>query len=191
MPTEIIKKRFTVADYHRMAEAGILGPKERVELIDGEIVEMSPTGHPHWVRVARATTLFIRTFGDRAVVNVQNPIQLTEWTEPEPDLVVYKPRPDFYLKKKPAPEDVFFLMEISDTSLRYDRNVKVPLFAAAGIPEVWIQDVKSDVLYVYREPQRNGYGVTLDLRRNDIVSPTAFPDVQFSIDNLLGEPIPE
>jgi Uma2 family endonuclease len=191
MPTEIIKKRFTVDEYYRMVEVGILQPKERVELIDGEIVEMSPIGHRHGVRVIRVNTLFIKAFGDRAVVGVQTSIRLNDWTEPEPDLVVFKHRSDFYAGKKPTPQDILFVMEVADTSLRYDRNVKVPLFAAAGIPEVWVEDAKNDVLYVYRDPRGGTYAVTIEAQRGDFVSPIAFPDIQFSIDHLLGEAITE
>jgi Uma2 family endonuclease len=191
MSAEIIKKRFTVDEYHRMVEVGILEPKERVELIDGEIVEMSPIGHRHWVRVTRVNTLFFKAFGDRAVVSVQNSVRLNDWTEPEPDLVVFKPRPDFYAGKRPTPQDISFVMEVADTSLRYDRNVKVPLFAAAGIPEVWVEDARNDLLYVYRDPRGGSYSVMIEAKRGDFISPLAFPDIQFPIDHLLGEPIDE
>jgi Uma2 family endonuclease len=191
MSAEVIKKRFTVDEYHRMVEAEVIGPKDRVELVDGEVIEMSPIGHRHRVRVIRTTTLFFRAFGDQAIVSSQNSLQLNDWTEPQPDLVVLKPRPDFYARKKFTPEDVLLVMEISDTSLRYDRNVKVPLFAAAGIPEVWIEDAKKDVLYVYRDPRADGYAVSSELQRRDSVSPIAFPSIRFSIDNLVGEPVIE
>ena len=191
MSAEIIRKRFTVDEYHRMVDVGILEPKERLELIDGEIVEMTPIGHRHFVRVLRVSTLFIKAFGDGAAVSVQSSIRLNDWTEPEPDLVVFKPRPDFYAGKKPTPQDVLFVMEVADTSLQYDRNVKVPLFAAAGIPEVWIEDAKNDVLYVYRDPLGGNYAVTIEAKRGDLISPIAFPDIQFPIDHLLGEPITE
>lgn len=191
MATDIIKKRFTVEEYHRMAEAGILGQNDRVELIDGDVVQMSPIGRRHRVRVLRATTLFNRVFGDRALVGCQTDLKLNEWTEPQPDIFVLKPRNDFYAARDWAPEDVFFVMEISDSSLRYDREVKVPLFAVAGIPEVWVEDTKNDVLYVYRHPERGAYAVSLALQRRDIVAPIAFPGVQFSVDNLFGDPVSE
>ena len=190
MSAEIIKKRFTVDEYHRMVEVGILQPKERVELIDGEIVEMSPIGHRHGVRVIRLTTLFVKAFDERGIVSVQGSIRLNDWTEPQPDFVIFKPRPDFYAGKRWTPQDILFVMEVSDTS-RYDRNVKVPLFAAAGIPELWIEDAKNDVLYVYRDPRGGSYANTLEAKRGDFISPLAFPDIQFSIDHLLGEPIDE
>jgi Uma2 family endonuclease len=191
MATEVLKKHFTVRDYHRMAEAGIIRPEERVELIEGEIIQMSPIGHRHHVRVTRTNTLFVRAFGDRAVVSCQSSIELNEWTEPQPDLVVYKPRSDFYAAKKPTLDDVLLVMEISDTSLRYDRNIKIPLFSSTGIPEVWIQDVAEDIVYVYRDPRGRSYAETFEVRRGNVISPLAFPDIQFALEDLLGPPVPE
>jgi Uma2 family endonuclease len=188
MQTEITKKRFTVDEYHRMGEAGIFGPEERVELIDGEIIQMSPIGHRHMVCVNVANTLFIEAFGRRAIVSPQNPVQLSDWTEPQPDLVVFKPRIDFYAGKKPTPEDVLFAVEVSQTTLRLDRKVKLPLFAAAGIPEVWIEDLNQDLLLVFRNPRTDSYSASMTLQRSDSVSPMSFPDVRFSVDELLGEP---
>jgi Uma2 family endonuclease len=189
MATEILKKRFTTGDFHLMAEAGILAEHDRVELIDGEIIEMSPIGHRHRVRVARLHTLFVRAFGDLAVVICQASIELNEWSESEPDLVVLKPRADFYAGKPWAPGDVFFVMEVADSSLRYDRKIKVPLYARAGIPEYWIEDAKRDVLHVYRDPAGETYATSLELRRTDVIAPLALPDIQFSIDHLFGDPI--
>src|SRR4030095_15037825 len=103
METEVSKRLFTVEEYHRMGEAGIIHEDDRVELIDGEIIQMSPIGHHHFVSVTRATTFFIQAFGNRAVVSPQNPVRLSDWTEPQPDLVVFKPRADFYAKKKCTP----------------------------------------------------------------------------------------
>ena len=159
---------------------------ERVELIDGEIIEMSPTGHRHAVCVSRATTMFIEAFGRRVVVGPQNPLQLSDWTEPQPDLVVFKPRADFYSAKKPTPDDVLFTVEVSDTSLRFDRNVKLPRYAAAGIPEVWIEDLQNNLLLVYRDPTGKEYRTAFNLRPSDTVEPIAFPDVNFRIEDLLG-----
>ena len=135
METEVRKRLFTVDEYHRMGEAGIIHEDDRVELIDGEIIQMSAIGHRHMVCVNRANTLFIQAFGKRAVVSPQNPVRLSDWTEPQPDVVVFKPRADFYAKKKPVPADVLFTVEVADTTLAYDRNIKLPQYAAAGIPE--------------------------------------------------------
>jgi len=186
MPTEVIKKRFTVDEYYRMAEAGILRPEDRVELIDGEIIQMSPIGQRHAARVNRANSLFIRAFGEQAVVSPQNPVQLSDWTEPQPDIVVFKARSDFYESKKPTPRDVLLVLEISDTTLRYDMKIKLPHFAAALIPEVWIQDINGDSLYVFRDPQGNCYVTSMQLKRGAFVYSLAFPEIRFSLDDLLG-----
>ena len=186
MSTEVIKKRFTVDEYYRMAEAGILRPEDRLELIDGEIIQMSPIGLRHMGRVNRANTLLIRAFGEKAVVSPQNPVQLSDWTEPQPDIVVFKPRSDFYESKKPTPSDVFLVMEISDTSLGYDLKIKLPYFAAALIPEVWIQDINGDILHVFRDPEGNRYVTSTQLKAGDFVCPLAFPEIRFSINDIFG-----
>lgn len=191
MPTETAKKLFTVDEYHRMGEAGILGPEERLELIDGEIIQMSPIGHRHWVAVNRANMLFIEAFRRNAVVSPQNPVRLSDWTEPRPDLAVFKPRSDLYAAKKPTPADVLLIVEVADTTLRLDRNIKVPRYAAAGIPEVWIEDLNHDCLLVYRDPKKESYKTTFTLIPGDSVSPIAFPEIHFTIQDLLGEPVAE
>ncbi len=155
MEVEVKKRLFTVGEYHRMAEAGILHELDHVELIDGEIFQMSPIGDRHAVCVSRTTTLFIRAFGDRAVVSPGNPVRLTDWTEPQPDVVVFKPRSDFYAKKRPTTKDLLFIVEVSDTTLSYDRKIKLPRYAEAGIPELWIEDLKNDVIQVHRDPSGN------------------------------------
>ena len=186
MPTEVTKKLFTVEEHHRMGEVGILHEDDRVELIDGEIVRMSPIGDRHLGCVNCATTLFVEAFGRRAVVSPQNPVQLSDWTEPQPDLVVLKPRPDFYRGKRPTPGDVLFAVEVADTSLTYDRRVKLPRFAAAGIPEVWIEDLNKELLLVYLNPVGDRYATTITLRPGDSISPLAFPDVAFRVGDLVG-----
>ncbi|PYS00123.1 MAG: Uma2 family endonuclease [Acidobacteria bacterium] len=186
MEAEVKKRLFTVEEYHQMAEAGILREDDRVELIDGEIIQMSPIGHRHMVCVNRANTLFIQAFGNGAVVSPQNPVRLTDWTEPQPDLVVFKPRADFYAKKEPVPEDVLFMVEIAETTLSYDRKIKLPRYAAAGIPEFWIGDLKNDILHVYRNPGRETYNIALILHPSESISPLAFPDVTFQVGELLS-----
>ena len=187
MGVEVTKKLFTVDDYYRMAEAGIFTEDDRVELIDGEFIQMSAIGRRHLGCVNCANTLFVQSFGQRAVVSPQNPILLSMWTEPQPDLVVLKPRKDFYRSKKPEPADALLVVEVADTSLLYDRDVKLPRYAAAGVPEVWIEDLKKEQLLVYRNPAEKGYTVSLALQRGESISPLAFPDVTFTIEELLGE----
>jgi Uma2 family endonuclease len=191
MAAEVTKKLFTVNDYYSMAEAGIIGPDERVELVEGEIIQMSPIGHRHGVRVVRASTMFFEAFGRKAVISTQGTLRLNKRTEFEPDLVVFKPRADFYASGRAKPADVLLVVERADSSLSSDRKIKIPLYAAAGIPEVWIQDIENDLLLVYRDPREENYATSLELQRNESVSPNAFPEIRFSIDDLFGGPIVE
>jgi Uma2 family endonuclease len=186
MHIESTKKLFTVDEYYSMAEAGILGPEDRVELIAGEIFQMSPLGNRHVGCVNRGNRLFITAFVGRAVVNIQNPVQLNNNTEPEPDIALLKFRSDDYAGKKVRAEDVLLIVEVSDTTLRFDRNVKLPLYALAGIPETWIENLENDELLVYRDPEGNGYRTAFTLHRGDSVSIAGFPDVVFKVDDLLG-----
>lgn len=133
--------RFSIADYHAMAAAGILGDDDRVELIDGEIIAMPPIGSPHGGRVKRLNGRLSAAVGDRAIVAVQDPIVLGEHSEPEPDLALLRPRADSYTDSHPVAADVLLVIEVADTSLGYDLRTKVPLYARHGVPEVWIIDI--------------------------------------------------
>src|SRR5437870_5978990 len=137
MAVEIAKRCFNVAEYYRMAEAGILTEEDHVELIDGEIVAMSPVGSRHAACVKRLNRILGRRVGDLVVVGVQDPIGLDDYSEPEPDISLLRPRADFYSEAHPIPSDVLMIIEVADSSDLYDREVKVPLYARAGIPETW------------------------------------------------------
>jgi len=185
-PTGEVKRRlFTVDDYYRMAEAGILTEDDRVELIEGEVVELPPIGNRHAGRVNRLTELLVRTLGERGVVAVQNPVRLNEVSEPQPDLAVLERREDFYADSHPGPGDVHLIIEISDPSSLYDRGVKAALYARTGIPELWIVDVGGEVFNVLREPSPDGYRSVIDYRRGDLLSPLAFPDMRLAVDQIL------
>ena len=186
MQTETTKKLFTVDEYYKMAEAGILREDDRTELIEGEILQMSAMGFRHSACTARATHFFTPRLNGKAIVRVQLPLTLNELNEPEPDLSILEYRKDFYEYARTRPEDVLLVLEISDTSLRYDRDVKLPLYASVRIPEVWIADLNADALLVFREPSDNRYGIALIFRRGDSVSPRAFPEVVLPIEDLLG-----
>jgi Uma2 family endonuclease len=183
---EISKKLFTVDEYSRMAEAGILNEDDRVELIEGEIIEMSPIGHRHSGCVARAMRLFFEAFGRTTVVMSQSPLLLSDWTAPLPDIIVLRPRSDFYDTRTPNAADVLLAVEVSDSSLQYDHDIKVPLFADAGTLEVWIEDLQQDLILVFRDPAGKAYKTTLTCHRGDSISPVAFPDKTFAVDDLLG-----
>ena len=186
MQTDAARRLFTVDDYYRMAEVGILRPEDRVELIDGEIIEMSPIGNRHAGCVNRATELFMDLFRPTATITVQNPVRLNKYNEPVPDLIVAKRRLDFYSLHHPTPEDVFFVVEVADTSLRKDRNLKLPVYARLGIPEVWIEDLSHEQLLVFRDLLDARYRTSMVLQRGDSLSPLAFPESVIEVEQLLG-----
>jgi Uma2 family endonuclease len=186
MRIEVEKRRFTVDEYHRMCETGVIGFEERTELIDGEIIKMSSPSTRHVACANRATTFFTEAFGRRAIVSIQNPLLLNLYNEPQPDVVVLKPTPDFYKSTRFTPEHVFFVVEISESSLAFDRKIKLPRYAACGTPEVWIEDLKHDVILVFRDLEADTYKSSVTLHRGQSVSPAAFPDVQFKVEDLLG-----
>ncbi len=159
--------RFSVEEYHRMAEAGIFHEDDRVELIDGEIVEMTPIGSRHVACVDKLTRLFTGHVGDRAIVRVQSPVRLCGEAEPQPDVALLRPRADFYAAGLQQASDVLLTVEVADTSLDYDLNVKVPLYARSGVPEVWVVDLEGEQVHVFRDPKGSGYGVRETLGRGE------------------------
>ena len=186
MRTDVTKKLFTVDEYYRMADAGIFTEDDRVELIEGEILEMSPIGHRHMVCVDRANDLLTSALRGKALISVQNPLRLNKYNEPQPDIVVLKWRADYYASKLHTPEDTLLVLEVSDTTLRYDTKVKLPIYAVSGISEVWIENLQDDQLLVYRNPAGTSYQVCLILKREDSISVQTLPDVVFKVLDLLG-----
>jgi len=185
MRVDIAKKLFTVHEYYRMEEVGILDHTLRTELINGEIIEMSPLGDRHMECVDRATMIFVPALVQRAIVSVQNAVRINNITMSQPDLVLYKFRRDFYKGRHEA-TDVLLLMEVADSTFRFDRHVKLPLYASVGIREVWIEDLKNNRLLVFRDPAGKAYSTALVVGGGESVSPLAFPDMTISIDELLG-----
>ncbi len=186
MAVQLTRYRFTADEYEAMGRAGILGEDDRVELIEGEIVEMAPIGPGHARSVNDFTERFVVHFRDVAIVSPQNSIRLGRYSEPQPDLVLLRRRADRYGNALPSAEDVLLVVEVSDTTVAADRGVKVPLYGRAGIPETWVADLPHDVLHVYREPVDDGYRVVQTLRRGDRVAPLAFPDRELEVAELLG-----
>jgi Uma2 family endonuclease len=186
LPTGPQRRRITAEEYHRMAEAGILGPEERVELLDGEIIQMSPINPPHNSTVMRLSDWFIPRLHGRAIVSVQGSFRLTPFSEPEPDIAVLRYREDFYATAHAGPQDVLLIVEVADTSLRYDRDRKLPRYAAEGIPDAWIADVNRKRLSVYREPTPDGYQQVLTLTRRATIAPLAFPDLELRWEDVFG-----
>jgi len=183
---ELNRHRFTRDDYHRMAQTGILAPDARVELIDGEIIEMSPIGNPHTAAVTRATHLFVRGVGDDAIVRIQCSIALGDNGEPEPDVALVRYRDDFYSTDSATEEDVLLLVEVADSSLAYDQHTKAPLYARYGIPELWIANLNRDQLIVHRDPTPTGYATVQVHRRGESISPLAFPGLVIPVESILG-----
>lgn len=186
MTVQILRKKFTVGQYHQMIESGILTEGDRVELLQGEIIEMSPIGRQHAACVDRLNELLVRALGLRAIVRVQNPIQLSSRSEPQPDFAILQRRSDFYADSHPQPQDVFALIEVSDTTIEFDRTVKVPLYAKDNIAEVWIVDLNAEAVQIYREPSATSYQQLQTFRRGQAIAFQAFSDIQFMVDQLLG-----
>jgi Uma2 family endonuclease len=181
------RRLFTREEYHRMGEVGILKATDRVELIRGEIVEMSPIGRRHYAFVNNLTRLLIVGLAGRAIVAVQGPIALADDTEPEPDLAVIRRRIPPYKDREAHTEDAFLLIEVAETSLAYDRSTKLRLYAAAGIPEYWIVDCAAESIEVHRTPHADGYR---DVTRIDGSTATialqAFPDVVLALTEIFA-----
>jgi Uma2 family endonuclease len=174
--------RFSVEEYHRMGEVGIFSEDERVELIDGRILEMSPIGSQH---AAYVTLLHraLRAVEETAIVRIQNPIILDDETEPQPDIAVVKFKSNVYVDSHPYPEDVLLIIEVAETSLVEDREIKLPRYASSGVPEVWIVNLIENIVEVYREPLTlangiPGYRRRTDFRPGELLSPEAFPDLE-------------
>ncbi len=178
--------KYTFDEYHEMGEAGIFKTGDRVELIDGEIVLMPPIGSSHAAGTARCTRIFTMAVGERAIVWAQNPVHLPDGGEPEPDIALIRPRPDYYQSSLPASSDVLLAVEVSDTTARFDRSVKVPLYALNGIRETWLLLLSEETIEVFRDPGTEGYQRTMRFHRGESLSPEAIPDLQFSVDELLG-----
>lgn len=186
MSVDVVRRRFTVDEYLHMAEVGILTERDRVELLDGEIVEMTPIGRRHAVSVGALTRALVPGIGSRAVVWPQGPIRISESSQPEPDLTLLRLRPVSYRDADAEPRDVLLLIEVSDTSIRRDRELKLPIYARAGIQEYWIVDVQEEMVEVYTRPSASTYASVQRFRRGDVISPSAFPDLRISVDEIFA-----
>jgi Uma2 family endonuclease len=180
------RRLFTVDEYYRMADAGIFGEDDRVELIKGEIVTMPPIGSPHAACVMRLNQILQTQVGDRATISIQGPLRLNNRSEPVPDVMLLAPRDDFYASGHPAPSDVHLLIEVSDTSLAYDSGIKLHLYARSLIGEVWIVDLHGQRIRAFREPTASGYRQSDVTLRDSTVSPVIFPDVHILVADVLG-----
>jgi Uma2 family endonuclease len=180
------RRLFTVDEYHRMADAGIFGPDERVELIEGEIIQMSPIGPRHAGCVINLNRLLVTRLGDRAVVSPQNPVVIRPRSEPQPDMLVLRSRTVSYSRAHPTPDDVLLAIEVADTTVRSDRIVKGRLYARSRIVEYWLIDVNAERVDVFRSPEGEAYASVTTVGRGGHVAPIAFPDVSLAVDGLLA-----
>ena len=185
MAVQPVRHLFSTDDYHHMAEAGVLGPEDRIELIEGEIVEMSPIGARHAACVTRLTRIFGDLAGDDAIVRVQNPVVLDSSSELQPDVALLVPRTDYYAEAHPGPADVLLLVEVADSSVTWDRSRKLPLYAAAGVIETWLVDLAAATIEMYREPSDKGYKQLRRAMAGDNISPAALPEVSVAVTDIL------
>jgi len=186
MSVQLQKHYFSVDEYYRMGEAGVLPDDSRVELIDGDVLEMSPIGKRHAGCVNRLNRLLNRNAGDLAIVAVQSPISVDDFSEPQPDLMLLKPRADFYSNSHPTPAEVLVIIEVADTSLEYDRNVKLPLYAGAGIPEAWLVVLSKDFIEVHSEPKSGKYQKVQRLKRGKTLASSTISELTLKVDDILG-----
>lgn len=185
MAVQVPKRLFTVAEYYRMAQAGIFSEDDRTELLEGEIFEMSPISSRHASCVSRLNHLLQSRLQGRAIVSVQNPVRLSEYSEPQPDLAVLKFRADFYSAEHPKPEDVLLLIEVCETSGEFDRRFKLPLYAKSGIPEVWLVDLTQEQIEVYRAPSAQGYSFSQALGRGQTLTAQLVP-VELAVTEIVS-----
>jgi Uma2 family endonuclease len=179
------KFKFTTQQYQLMHEAGFFDDGDRLELINGEIKTMSPIGRKHVACIIRLDKLIQKKLGDRVMVSTQNSICLDDNAQPQPDLAILKPRDDFYESGLPTPKDILLIIEVADSSIDYDRDVKSPLYSAAGILEMWLFDVNQKIIEAYSQPSRFGYKQIHRYNEGDTLSILAFPDIMFNWNELF------
>lgn len=187
MSVQVARRYFSVDEFHRMGDAGIFSEDDRVELIEGEVLQMSPIGSRHAAVVNRVTSEFTRSLRDKAIVSVQNSIVLHEFSEPQPDIAVLKPRPDFYDRSLPTAADVLLVAEVSDTTVAYDREIKLPAYARAGIPEAWLADLPSETIEQHMEPANGVYCRVETFRRGDVIASSSVVGLTIEVVKILGE----
>lgn len=186
MAVQPVRHRFTVGEYHQMAEGGVFTEDDRVELLEGEIVEMAPIGSRHAACVTRLSRLFFGRVAGRAVVWVQNPVRLGEHSEPQPDVALLRPRADDYAGSHPGPDDVLVLVEVGETTEAWDREHKLPLYASAGVSEVWLVDLDARTVEAFRQPEGGAYREVERVGPGESLGPHAFKDLSLAASDLLA-----
>lgn len=185
MSVQYSRRPFTVAEFDQMAEAGILREDDRVELIEGEIVAMSPIGREHAACVRKLTRVLARLLGDRTQISVQNPVTIPDWTQPNPDVALLVPRADYYADAHPTPRQVQVIIEVADTTLAYDTQVKAALYAGARVREMWVIDLKARRLVVHAQPQGKRYARVQSYSEGEHITSRRFPGIRFAVNDLL------
>jgi len=180
------KKKFDLQEYHHLIDTGIFHEDKKVELIEGELFEMSPVGFRHASCVNKLNYIFSLKLGEKAIVSIQNPIKLNNKSEPQPDIVLLKPRDDFYATQHPTPEDILLLIEVADSSIEYDRTIKLPSYAENKIIETWLIDLNNNFLEKHTNPKTNYYQKREKLSREDVVFSDSFSDIQIAIKDIIN-----
>src|SRR5262249_32218114 len=185
MAIEISRRLFTVHEYHRMVDAGILHEDDRVELIRGEIVAMSPIGPRHNAAILRGNRTLVRLVGDRALVGVQGSVRLDEYDEPQPDLYLLRPKDDFYASGHAGPSDILLIIEVADSSLRFDQTIKRDLYAETGVPEYWIADIENECVITHTDLREGKYTEVHQFSRGSSLTPRLLQECRIPVDVLL------
>ncbi len=184
MSVQIVRRHFNVAEYYRMMEAGILSESDHVELIDGEVIEMSPIGSRHAACVDRLNK-FLNKLND-VIVRVQNPVRLDDFSEPQPDITLLRMRADYYAQGHPTPSDVLLVIEVADSSTEFDRVVKLPLYAEALIPEFWLVNVPDEKVEVFSHPSNGAFQQSQEFKRGENLASQTIPYLSLAVDDILG-----
>ncbi|MSR05481.1 MAG: Uma2 family endonuclease [Gemmatimonadetes bacterium] len=185
MVVRLLQGAFTVDDYYRLGELGVFHEDDRVELLGGQVVAMSPIGHRPAGCVRYLLNTLLRQIGDDVIVSCQDPLRLDRQSEPQPDLTLLKARGDSYRLRHPGPLDTLLVIEVADSSLEYDRDIKIPFYARAAIPEVWLVDLQNEHIEVYREPAGGTYTSVRSVSREETLTPLSLPHLTLKASDIL------
>ena len=180
------KKLFTVDEYDTMIKAGVFDGKERVELIEGEFVKKMTQGDLHIGCINRLTYLLVPILLNEAIVTIQNAVRINTFSAPEPDVAILRFRKDFYSTGKARPEDILLLIEVADTTVRSDRQIKIPLYARAEVPEVWLVNLPRKIVEVYTEPKNGKYQIVRKAGKSEILRPQMIAELNVKVSEIIG-----
>ena len=185
------KVRFKVDYYYKLMRMGLLPEDKRTEIIDGELIEIRAIGSRHASVVKKLNNILGRHFGETAIVSVQDPVRLNDWNEPQPDIALLRPRADFYAESHPTPTDVLLLIEVSDSTLDYDREIKIPLYAESSIPELWLVNLPENTIEVYTQPENGSFQNIEIRRRGETLQARTIENLSLAVNDILGAQITE